>query len=117
MAVLVQPSISTVRPGVSSVSSTTPIHHDIDTLTPVSLPSCVTIVSTRVAMLQHVPKILRNVWAGVVTDALSLICARPTEIDVWDKIFMLTKCILVSPYPQSRFHWRDTVWIVKERIN
>ena len=58
----VQPSIFIARPGVSSVSSTTSVHHD--TPTPRSLPSLLTVGSTRVCTFQHIPKVLRNVWAG-----------------------------------------------------
>ena len=95
-------------------SSTTPDHQDMPT--PRNLPLLLTVVYTRVPTLQHILKVLRNVWAGLVMDLLSLSCARPTDLEARAKLFVLAKYVLVRPYQRGRCHWRDMVRIFKDRI-
>ena len=99
---------------VPATSSTIPTYQVSPT--PNDLLSLVAVVSIRVPTLQHVPKVLRKAWAGVVMNMFNLICARPTDLEAWTKLFMLAMCVLVRPFQKGHYHWRDTLRIIKDRI-
>ena len=92
----------------------TPNHEDV--FTHRSFPSLLSVVSTGVPTLQHVPKAIRNSWAGVVMEVLSQIDSRPTDITAWTKFFMMAKCVLASPSQRGYHQWRNTLNTVRDRI-
>ena len=92
----------------------TPNHEDMPTHR--SFPSLLSVVSTRVPTLQHIAKAIRNDWAGVVTDVLSHIDARPSDITAWTKFFLMAKCILPSPSQGGYRQWRHIFNTVRDRV-
>ena len=70
----------------------------------------------RTPTLRYIPKSLRDVWATVVSEVLTLLLASPNQIEPWCKLFMLPKCILSSPPRGGRSHWRDVLSLVRSRI-
>ena len=64
----------------------------------------------------HVPKGVRDGWAQIVGDALSAVVSSPSDVSVWCKLFMLARCILISPPRGGRSHWRATLKLVRSRI-
>ena len=66
--------------------------------------------------LRHVPKGVRDSWAGLVRDVFLSIFSDPSDLDAWRKSLMLPRCILASPARGGRTHWCDTQNLVKSRI-
>uniref|UniRef100_A0A1X7SS29 Reverse transcriptase domain-containing protein n=1 Tax=Amphimedon queenslandica TaxID=400682 RepID=A0A1X7SS29_AMPQE len=83
---------------------------------PLSLPSLDDICHLRVPVLFHVPKGARNSWSGVLSSAIEMVIARPLDMEVWTKLFMLPKCILFLPPFRQRRTEKDLVDIVNERL-
>ena len=63
-------------------------------LAPPALPSLSAILLAKSPILQHVPKGARDAWAGLVGDVFCNIRATPSDVSVWCKLFMLSRCIL-----------------------
>ena len=59
---------------------------------------------------------MRDSWAQIVGDVLSSVVSSPSDVSVWCKFFMLARCILISPPRGGRSHWRDTLNLVRSRI-
>ena len=74
------------------------------------------ILRVRLPTLRHVPKAARDDWARLVGDVLSSVSTSMQEIDDWCKVFMLARCILANPPRGGRLHWRDTLRLVRSRI-
>ena len=70
----------------------------------------------RIPTLQHVPKAARVSWADLLCDVLSAIVINPSLEGPWRRLFMLAKCILANPPRGGRSHWRDTLKLVRARI-
>ena len=81
-----------------------------------ALPDLDSVLSLRVPTLQHVPKAVRDSWAHIVSEVLSAIVSNPSEVGPWCKLFMLSKCLLANPPRGGRSHWRDTLKLVRSRI-
>ena len=81
-----------------------------------AVPSLNTINKLRVPTLQHVPKGVRDVWAGVVGETLQGILSNPANIDNWCKWFALARCVLANPMRGGRSHWGETVKTIRMRI-
>ena len=62
-----------------------------------ALPTLDSILSLKTPTLHHVPKGVRDTWAQIVGDALSAVVSSPSDVSVWCTLFMLARCILVSP--------------------
>ena len=80
------------------------------------LPSLDDILRARVPTLRHVPKAARDDWARLVGDVFSSVSSSMSEVDSWCKVFMLARCILANPPRGGRSHWRDTLKVVRTRI-
>ena len=83
------------QPSHPNVSATIPGHQDMDMSA--DLPSCLAVASVIIPTLQHIPKVARTAWAGLLADVFIAISSRPTDLQAWTKLLMLAKCILVSP--------------------
>ena len=66
-------------------------------------------------MLPHIPKAARDAWAGIFSQELKAACSS-LDAARWSRLFMLPKCILLSPTVSSRQDWRITLQLVHERL-
>ena len=82
---------------------------------PPSLPPLASIFATRVFTLPHIPKAARDAWAGIISQELKAACSS-LDAARWSRLFMLPKCILLSPTVSSRQDWRITLQLVRERL-
>jgi hypothetical protein len=80
------------------------------------LPDLDVIVKVNVPTLHHVPKGCRDAWAKALSRVVASISASPTDLNKWGLLFMLTKCVLVSPARSIRQSWQATSKLVKERL-
>ena len=82
------------------------------------LPSLSLIATSRPFTLRHVPKGARNLWSAALSSVLDSIASNPSDTTGWVKLFMLPKCILLSPSEKARFSqfYRDLANTVKSRI-
>ena len=80
------------------------------------LPSLDDILRAQVPTLRHVPKAARDDWARQVGDVFSSVSSSMSEVDSWCKVIMLARCILANPPRGGRSHWRDTLKVVRTRI-
>ena len=83
---------------------------------PPSLPPLASIFATRVFTLPHIPKGARDAWAGIFSQELKAACSSPLDAARWSRLFMLPKCILLSPTVSNRRDWRITLQLVRERL-
>ena len=81
-----------------------------------TFPSLDTILGAKVPTFHHVPKIARDAWAGLLGDLLSSLSSDATNLESWSKLFMVARCILVSPKRRGCPHWRDVRKLVCTRI-
>ena len=93
-----------------------PTSSDPASTSPDALPSLLSIFSTRVPTLQHVPKGARDAWAGVMGDTLASVGRDPSDLVSWRRLFMLPRCILASPARGGRMLWRETLTLVRARL-
>ena len=98
-----------------SIPSLSPVSSPPDALIN-ALPSLDSILCMRPPTLHHVPKAARDGWAQIVGDVLSSVVSSPSDVGVWCKFFMLARCILISPPRGGRSHWRDTLKLIRSRI-
>ena len=80
------------------------------------LPSIHTILQVKLPTLQHIPKVVRNEWASILSDLCSDIVRHPSCMAKWQLLFMLPRCILASPVRGGRSHYRETLELVRRRI-
>jgi hypothetical protein len=103
----------------STPSSPSPI--DSDTILPPgppppfspSLPDLSSIMQAYVPTLQHVPKGARDGWARVLSSCLRSVVFSPEDLSQWSRLFMLAKCVLVSPAAGHGLWWREILKRVK----
>ena len=81
-----------------------------------ALPSLDSILRLRTPTLHHVPKGARDLWASLLGEVLGSIISSPSDVFSWCRLFMLAKCILANPPQGGRSHWRDTLKLVRSRI-
>ena len=79
-------------------------------------PSIHAILQVKLPTLQHVPKVVRNEWASVLSVLCSDIVRHPSCMAKWQLLFMLPRCILASPVRGGRSHYRETLELVRGRI-
>ena len=58
----------------------------------------------------------RTAWDGLLANVFIAISSKPTDLEVWNKVLMLSKCILVSPSQRGCCLLWITSKIVKDRI-
>ena len=80
------------------------------------LPPLATVIQTSIPTLKHVPKGARDRWARVLKDCISTIFNSPDNPSHWTTLFLLAKCVLVSPASGYRLCWRDILKLVNSRI-
>ena len=107
------PTYST-NSGVASVPHF--LHPDGSSGNAAVLPSLFEIQTKRVSTLHHVPKAGRILWAEVLASCLSDVASRPLDLDAWFRLFILPKCILVSPASRRQCHWRRSLQLIKAKI-
>ena len=78
-----------------------------------ALPSLDSILRLRTPTLHHVPKGARDLWASLLGEVLG---SSPSDVFSWCRLFMLAKCILANPPRGGHSHWRDTLKLVRSRI-
>ena len=120
------PLSNTIRPAPTQVSALTgspsisvsarAVNQGCRSLPP-PLPSLESVLRVRISTLRHVPKVCRAGWAGVVGGVFQAICADPSNVDAWVKLFMLARCILANPSRGGRSHWREIQRTVQSRIS
>ena len=76
-----------------------------------ALPPLHSILCVRTPTLRYIPKSLRDAWATVVGEVLTLLLASPNQIELWYKLFMLP-----SPPRGGCSHWRDVLSLVQSQI-
>jgi hypothetical protein len=81
-----------------------------------SLPDLSSIMQAYVPTLQHVPKGARDGWARVLSSCLRSVVFSPEDLSQWSRLFMLAKCVLVSPAAGHRLRWREILKRVKSRL-
>ena len=107
------PTYST-NSGIASVPHF--LHPDGSSGNAAVLPSLFEIQTNRVSTLHHVPKAGRILWAEVLASCLSVVASRPLDLDAWSRLFILPKCILVSPASRRQCHWRRSLQLIKAKI-
>ena len=103
-------STSTSAEGGQSSSAVAALPDTLPGLPGPSLPSFPEIFRLPVATLFHVPKAVRDQWAGVLSVSLKAVLDRPKA---WRLLFMLPKCIL---FLRSRKKSQSLVTIVRDRL-
>ena len=109
-------AVNTTGDSRSSSASLLPVSSSSSCSLIGALPTLDSILSMKTPTLHHVPKGVRDSWAQIVGDALSAVVSSPSDVSVWCKLFMLARCILVSPPRGGRSHWRATLKLVRSPI-
>ena len=78
-------------------------------------PSLDDIVDKDVALLRHVPKQLRNLWAQCWTRAVAL-CVHNNDVSAWQKLLMLPKSTLCTPPRAGQAHANQRLAFTRQRL-
>ena len=82
----------------------------------IALPSLTAILHSYIPTLQQVPKGARDDWAKTFNACLSVVTQDLTNLLLWAKLFMLPKCVLVSPGAGHRLAWREILQRVRTHL-
>ena len=110
------PPVTASLPPVNIFSQSIPILPPVSSSPDSLINALPSLDSILCITLHHVPKAARDGWAQIVGDVLSSIVSSPSDVGVWCKFFMLARCILISPPRGGRSHWRDTLKLIRSRI-
>ena len=114
--VLHAPSPASSRPSSEVTNQSSSSHTMSSPPSSPLFPSIHAILQVKLPTLQHVPKVVRNEWASILSVLCSDIVRHPSCMAKWQLLFMLPRCILASPVRGGRSHYRETLELVRGRI-